>query len=173
MKSNFTWDVNWGDDQLDSRDIIARFDDLKSDRDDLVEEWEDALNELNEYKNSTTETFEQERLDELQVDVDMALENLSNWDLENLDELDNLEYVVTEGESIGGDWSYGETLVRDEYFENYTEELISDCYELPKEINSGDWPYRHYTFDLTSAAEELKSDYSEIERDGTTYWVRS
>jgi hypothetical protein len=37
---------------------------------------------------------------------------------------------------------------------------------------SNEWPYRHVTIDYEAAAEELLSDYHEVEFEGTTYYVR-
>lgn len=70
------------------------------------------------------------------------------------------------------DWSYGETLIREDYFTKYIEELIDDCYEIPKEMNSGEWPWRHMTIDYEAAAEEAKQDYMELNYDGVTYFIR-
>ena len=70
------------------------------------------------------------------------------------------------------DWSYGETLVHEDYFTEYIEELINDCYELPKGFNSGDWPWRHMTLDYEAAADEAKQDYIDVTFDGQTYYIR-
>jgi len=59
------------------------------------------------------------------------------------------------------DWQYGETLINEDYFTQYIEELIDDCYEMPKEINSGNWPWCHVTIDYEAAANEAKVDYIE------------
>ena len=52
------------------------------------------------------------------------------------------------------------------------EELIDDCYELPKEFKSGEWPWRHMKIDFEAAAEEAKQDYTSVEFFGITYWIR-
>jgi hypothetical protein len=87
-------------------------------------------------------------------------------------ELATLEKVEEEA-SASADWKYGEALIRDSYFTKYIEELIDDCYPMPKELNSGDWPWRHVTVDYEGAAEEAKSDYAEVDWDGVTYYIRS
>jgi hypothetical protein len=83
-----------------------------------------------------------------------------------------LREVVREGEN-SPDWNHGETLIHESFFETYIEDLINDCYELPKEMNSGQWPYRHLTLDISSAAEEAKQDYYEIEVEGNVYFIRA
>jgi len=70
-----------------------------------------------------------------------------------------------------GDW-YPVTLIAESYFVEYITELIHDCYEMPKEMHSGNWPYRHMTIDYAAAADEAKGDYSEIEIEGATYFYR-
>jgi hypothetical protein len=70
-----------------------------------------------------------------------------------------------------GDW-YPITLIRETYFTDYIQELIHDCYEMPKEMHSGSWPYRHMSIDYEAAADEAKGDYCELEIDGVTYFYR-
>ena len=67
------------------------------------------------------------------------------------------------------DWEYGEILISEDYFTSYIEQLIDDCYEMPKEMNSGNWPYRHITIDYEAAADEAKQDY--IQENG--YLIRA
>lgn len=88
-------------------------------------------------------------------------------------ELNTLKALAEQGESESRDWPHGETLVRRSYFVDYTAQLIDDCYEMPKEINSGSWPYRHITIDVEAAADELEQDYASIDFDGVEYLIRS
>jgi hypothetical protein len=43
---------------------------------------------------------------------------------------------------------------------------------MPKELNSGNWPYRHITVDYEAAAEEAKGDYTKVDFAGQTYLIR-
>jgi hypothetical protein len=88
-------------------------------------------------------------------------------------ELAMLEDLAKQGESESSDWIHGETLIRRSYFVDYTEELINDCYEMPKQMHSGDWPFRHMTIDYEAAAKELEQDYASIDFDGVEYLIRS
>lgn len=67
-----------------------------------------------------------------------------------------------------GDWRYGETLVRDSYFANYAQQLAEDI-GVVKENAS--WP--NNCIDWEQAARELKMDYTAVDFDGVTYWLRS
>ena len=93
-------------------------------------------------------------------------------DSDDLDELKTLEALAAECEGYG-DWEHGATLIHEDYFTSYIEELIDDCYELPKELTSGEWPYRHITIDYEAAAQEAKADYIEVDYDGVTYLMHA
>jgi len=82
-------------------------------------------------------------------------------------ELKALKALAEEAEGCS-DWEHGETLIRDSYFEDYARELAEDIGAI-----SGDeqWPLSY--IDWTAAADALKSDYTSVEYDGVTYWIRS
>lgn len=130
-----TKEITNNEEMIDSRDVIARIEELESLAEDCKEDGEE-------------------------MDEDEAKE------------LKDLKAFAEEAES-SPDWIYGETLIREDYFTQYIEDLISDCYEMPKEINSGEWPWRHVTIDYEAAAEEAKVDYTEADLDGETYLIRN
>ena len=177
MKTTF----NWGDDVIDSRSIIERHEELQDEFNSLVEALNEAQSDFKSFTvedNSSDDDLEEdvnlieEKLHELHEAIEEAQEALNQFNQSfDKDELDTLTEVISQGED-SPDWSYGETLIRDEYFQTYIEDLINDCYELPKEMNSGYWPYRHLEFDYVSAADEAKMDYMEIEVDAHTYFLR-
>jgi len=78
-----------------------------------------------------------------------------------------LLYLAEQGEDSSEDWPYGATLVRDSYFVEYAQELAEDIGALPREHT---WP--QYCIDWEWAARELQMDYTPVEFDGVTYWVR-
>lgn len=115
-------------------------------------------------------------------DVIDSITNLKDWidsegDNEVRDqymaELKALEALAKEAEPESSDWTYGETLIRRSYFVDYITDLIHECYELPKEFNSGNWPFRHMTFDYEAAAKEAEQDYASVYFDGVEYLIRS
>ena len=65
-----------------------------------------------------------------------------------------------------GDW-YPITLIKDDHFQAYAEELAEDCGMVSKDAK---WP--NDCIDWAKAAYHLKMDYSSVEFDGVTYWVR-
>ncbi len=81
--------------------------------------------------------------------------------------LEALKALASEGEDYAPDWQYGETLVRDSYFVEYAQQLADD-------IGAGNAEYSWPTscIDWEQAARELQMNYSSIDFDGVTYWVR-
>jgi hypothetical protein len=140
------------DDVIDSRDVIARIEELRDTLEALREEFDsnpanDGVDFANWSRNQTAMTSAE------------------------VDELAALEKLAEEA-SGSPDWTYGESLIRESYFTDYIEQLIDDCYEMPKELNSGEWPWRHVTVDYEAAAEEAKADYIDCDFDGVTYLIR-
>lgn len=86
-------------------------------------------------------------------------------------ELSALESLLGEMAGYGGDhqWEgqwYPVTLIRDDYFPTYAEELAADI----SNVKGAEWPFN--CIDWQEAAEQLKVDYSCAEFDGVTYWYR-
>lgn len=148
------------DDVIDSRDIIERIEELESELQTAHEQ---------ETTDGTTNLDFEEWLLAVRADSSPAHCHELNAEVEELQELRQL---AADGES-SPDWNYGETLIREDYFTDYIEELINDCYEMPKQMNSGEWPYRHMTIDFCAAAEEVKADYFEVSFFGTVYLIRA
>lgn len=169
MKHSF----NWGSDNIiDSRDIIEQYEELEEELESLRSELSDCESNLTDFLKKIEEDNSGDNVDselkEFQDEIDNASEALNGFDH---DEYKLLESIVEQGNGCS-DWSYGQSLIKDSYFEEHTQELIDDCYDLPAEFSSGEWPYRHMSLDITGAAEELKQDYTEIEADGETYYIR-
>lgn len=117
-----------------------------------------------------------ERIEELEgaldIDASEVLPGTSEEMQEMRYELATLRKLAKDAEDFP-DWQYGETLIRESYFTDYIEQLIDDCYEMPKEFKSEGWPYRHMTIDYKAAADEAKADYIEVDFDGITYLIRA
>ena len=135
------------EDVLDSRDIIARIEELET---DLVDAHEASASPL---------TFE-EWLLETAADSAATLQDAAA-------EFIPLKDLAGNGESYSEDWQYGATLIRDSYFETYTEELAGDIGAINTDAT---WP--NNCIDWARAARELQQDYTAVEFDGVTYWTR-
>lgn len=178
-----TSDFNWGDKVIDSRDIIARYEELNEELDGLQSLVDDSEEELANFlkENGLPEDFPNgeysedilEELGQLEETLEEAEGNLNDFIIsDDKGELDMLKDIVEQGES-SPDWSYGEQLIHEDYFTEYTEELVNDCWEMPKEMRECKWPWSHMNMHWEAAAEELKQDYFTIEVDGETYYIRS
>jgi len=133
------------DDVIDSRDIIARIEELEGERDD--------------YNDSAA----------LEVEEHPDRAPALQWAREYPDdaaELAALSALAEEAEGYAADWKYGETLIRDSYFRDYTEEMLEDCGYIPKDLPG--W----IVLDMDATAENVKVDYTAVDFDGVTYWVR-
>ena len=88
-------------------------------------------------------------------------------------ELTDLKSFLHEAMQYNSDADEGETIIAESYFVDYIKELIDDCYALPKELTSGEWPYRHITINYEAAAEEAKADYAELTFRGRTFYIQA
>ncbi len=83
------------------------------------------------------------------------------------EELKALLALQDEAEGYASDWRYGETLIRDSYFKEYAEQLAEDIGAINRDAS---WP--NNCIDWERAADELQTDYTSVDFDGVTYWVR-
>ncbi len=70
-------------------------------------------------------------------------------------------------ETSSPDWQYGATLIRESYFEEYAQQYAEDIGAV-----ASDAPWPVYCIDWQQAADDLQMDYTSVEFDGVTYWVR-
>lgn len=144
------------DDIIDSRDIIKRVAELES-----YEPEPQTVARFNELSAQTELTPEEEdELAELRVEVEMN-------DEEEKAELAALKELADEVDSNTEDWKYGVTLIRDDYFETYARDMAEDMGAIPE---NAAWPAS--CIDWERAARELQQDYTSVDFDGVTYWVR-
>lgn len=107
--------------------------------------------------------------EEFTVDLEDAddVKRMAGFDYEEVEELAKLIALRDEAKGYCPDWDHGATLINEEYFEKYAQELAQDTGSLNRETS---WPFTH--IDWESAADELKQDYTAVDFDGTTYYVR-
>lgn len=82
-------------------------------------------------------------------------------------ELVALIELAEQASGYAADWQYGETLIRDSYFETYAQELAEGIGAIDPDAG---WPNGY--IDWERAARELQMDYTSVEFDGETYWIR-
>jgi hypothetical protein len=108
----------------------------------------------------------------------------TEWDLDNPDvvraliltdvvedckELADLLELRNAAQKYTRDWNHGVTLVAEGHFTEFAEDYAIGIGGNPPDQK---WPFNHAHIDWADAAEELKRDYSGIDFDGETYYVR-
>lgn len=173
--------VTLHDDIIDSRDIESRIDELEA----LKEAVDEAKEAVDERRAELVEQFGGEEETDLRprewadlCDTDEELIALIKAhaeaeqelidEMDGDDELEQLQEVRTEVDGYSREWRSGVTLINDDYFERYAEQLADD---LGLISNTAQWPAT--CIDWKRAAEELKSDYSSVDIGSETYWYRS
>lgn len=124
-------EINNSQDVMDSRDIIARIDELES-----------MVNDNNDLPDDEREDLSEEET-----------------------ELAALKALADEADG-SPDWPYGEVLIRESYWVDYVKELLEDTGDLPKDL-----PW-YIEIDWDTTANNIAVDYSQVDFDGVTYYIR-
>jgi hypothetical protein len=111
------------------------------------------------------------RIEELENDRDSWNDDADNdttWEAEYPDdaqELTTLTDLAEECENYS-EWVHGEVLVRYSYWEDYVQELLEDCGDIPRDVP-------HYlVIDWKQTADNISQDYAIIGYDGVDYYIR-
>lgn len=166
--------VDNNQDILDSWDIIARLKELESNREEIIE----AAKEKRARLDALTLLAVERDFTSAEADEEIALQSslwltedgaefTYTWSEDDETEYQILKAVNDDGEGIP-DWKHGATLIRDSYFEDYAREFAEDIGALK---DSDHWPCNY--IDWEKAVRELRMDYSAVEWDDVTYWVRN
>ena len=139
---------------LDTRDLIEERDDLK----------QSILDDFNSTFDKDVDDFEDIDFEDIAFEEDID-DFKSLWEVEysKIEEIDELESDV-----LNGEFDYGTTLIDEDDFTDYCEELVEDIGDLPRDLPS----YIKNNIDWEGVAEDLKADYSEVDFRGTTYLYR-
>jgi len=133
---------------IDSRDVIARIAELEAEQERIAENRAIVLS--GEANSDRVTAFSDLEMDETEAAELVALRALQD-----------------EAEGYTPDWKYGTTLIRDDYFESYARDLAEDIGAIDR---NAAWPLSY--IDWPAAADALKQDYTSVDFDGVTYWVR-
>lgn len=161
-------DVSNSDDIIDSRDVINRIEELQGDRGDI----ESNINEAQEEYDNAKVSADRDGVDfadaeDLEQAITDATAELKQWDEDNGTELKALKELQDEAEGYS-DWGHGAALIRDTYFKRYAIDQADDMHG--RAMQDTQWPFT--CIDWDKAAEELQTDYTSVEFDGVTYWIR-
>lgn len=137
---------------IDTRDLAER-------REALKQEILDSFLETFEHYAEQTESFEDIRFEE---------EEIESWKEDFEDELKEIEEIDDIENEVGSEFKYGVTLIDEDDFQEYCEDLVSDIGDLPRDLPS----YISNNINWEGVADDLRVDYSEVEFRGTTYLYR-
>ena len=143
---------------IDTRDLIEERDNLK----------EQILDDFNDRFNTELDDF-----DEIEIYLnDEASESIKQEEREDFtsyweDEYQQIEAINEIEDEVGGEFEYGCTLIEEDDFEDYVEDMLIDCGYISKDFPT--W----IEIDWKATAENVKQDYSELEYKGDTYYFRA
>jgi len=143
---------------IDTRDLIEERDNLKE---QILDDFNDRFNtELDDFDE--IETYLNDEASK-NIDEDERNNFKSYWESEyqQIDAIDEVENAV------GSEFTYGCTLIEEDDFEDYVEELLTDCGYIPKDFPS--W----IEIDWKATSENVKQDYSELKYKDKIYYFRN
>ena len=92
---------------------------------------------------------------------------VSEDDYSDIDELEALSSIIDQvGDCVN--FENGESLIHEDYFTEYCQELCEDDGDIPKELP---W-YVENHIDWKGVARERKQDYVEVDFDGVSYFMK-
>ena len=136
---------NMFDDIIDSRELVSRLEVLTDERETLFDAMKEAKGKAKK----------------------AAAIEFNEWVDDYEEEWKALQAINEEGENLSSEWIHGETLIREDYFTQYVQEMLEDCGDIPSDLP-------HYiVIDWEATADNLKQDYAEIDIFGDTYYIRA
>lgn len=139
-------------DILDTRNLNKRMEelqDLQNFLEEIEEEWQTAINE----------DENEEIIDEIKNRLGNARDDFSENEAKELAELEEISQEIDE-------WSNGVTLINEDYWIEYVQEMLADCGDIPRDLP------RYIVIDWKSTAENIQYDYSCVEYQGERYYWR-
>lgn len=157
--------INNSDDIIESHDVIARIEELAEELKAKQEAVASARALCEELEDD--EDVDEDDKNDAEAALEMAEEELKEWDEgEEGQELRELQELQSEAEGCTPEWSDGATLIRDDCFTDYVQEMLTDIYDLPRHLP-------HYiVIDWEATASNVQQDYTSVEFGGVTYWIR-
>ena len=136
---------------IDTRDLAER-------REALKQEILDSFLENFPHYEEMTESFEDIRFEE---------EEIESWKEYFEDELKEIEEIDDVENELGSEFEYGVTLVDVDDFEEFVEQDLEDIGYIPKDFPS--W----IEIDWKATANNVRQDYTEVTYQGNSYLGRA
>ena len=130
---------------------------LAEKRDELKQEILDSFLENFPHYEEMTELFE---------DILFEEEEIESWKQDWQEEISQITCIDEVEDEIGSEFDFGVTLIPEDDFTDYVEDLLKGCGYISEDFPS--W----IEIDWEATAENVKQDYSELEYEGETYFYR-
>ena len=131
--------------------------DLAEKRDELKQEILDSFLENFPHYEEMTESFE---------DILFEEEEIESWKQDWQEEINQITCIDEVEDEIGSEFDFGVTLIPEDDFTDYVEDLFKGYGYTSDDLPSG------IEIDWEATAEDVKQDYSELEYEGETYFYR-
>lgn len=159
---------------FDTRDLIDYVDFLAS---ELVDNWNNfraSFAEESEEPEYATDEFNADSIEDIYTTkgfefADNATTLFDSFECAYSDEVEHYKKVMEFGEELQqycSDYSYGASVIHEDYFTDYTEELVKDCGYIKSDLPN--W----IKIDWEATAEEVKCDYTAVSFGYSDYYVR-
>ena len=162
---------------IDSHNIQEEIDNIEGLKNDFELDLESLNEELNNLESDLYDIENAEDYEGKQNDIDDKLEEISTKELEiqecefeynryseELVELEELKEEVSNNSDEG--FEYGIQLIHENEIDDYLHEILVECGYIPKDLPS--W----IEIDWQATYDNMKQDYSELELNGSTFYVR-
>ena len=162
---------------LDSRDIQEEIDNIEGLKNDYESDLESLNDELNDLQNELYDIENEDDYADKQNDIDSKLEEIADKEneiqdcefeynryAEELEELEALKEEISNNSDEG--FEYHIQLIHENDIDDYLHELLIDCGYIRKDMPS--W----IEIDWSATYNNMKQDYSEIELNGNTFYIR-
>ena len=162
---------------LDSRDIQEEIDNIEGLKNDYESDLESLNDELNELESELYDIENAEDYEDKQNDIDDKIEEISDKEIEiqecefeynryseELEELESLKEEIQDYSEEG--FEFGIQLIHENDIDDYLHELLIDCGYIQKDFPT--W----IEIDWGATYDNMKQDYSELELNGNTFYVR-
>lgn len=149
-------------DVFDSRDLIEYKTELEQEILDTYMEWAENHNENIEDDEDELDiplTFDE---------VDIDEEDFTSTCSDLIEEYEGIRDFVEELEGYG-DFDHGETLIHEDYFEEYCKQLCQDCGYIPSDLPA----FIENNIDWDAVSSDLMVDYTSANYNGSTYYMRA
>ena len=147
---------------FDTRDLIEYREHLES---EILESYIEWAESHNEHCDEGQEIGIPTSFDDIEFLNEEVFTNTCHTEIE---EYDAIKEFCDELEACAPDYQYGEAVIHEDYFTEYSTDLVKDCGYIPNELPA----FIENNIDWDGVAEELKVDYITVDYDGSTYYIR-